>query len=175
MKYVALLRGINVGGNRKVEMPKLKACLEELGLKDVITYINSGNVIFSSEKPEAKLSKLIELEIERRFGFFVPVIIRSHKQIEQVVKQMPIEWTNNAEQKTDVLFLWPEVDQPNIVDLIEFKPEFEKVIYVPGALVWNIARKDASRGSSAKLISSNLYMQMTIRNINTVRKLFILM
>lgn len=175
MKYLALLRGINVGANRQVEMLKLKDCLEGIGLCDVKTYINSGNVVFSTDKTEGELSRLIEQAIERKFGFFVPTIVRTQNQIEYVVHKVPIEWTNDDQQKTDVLFLWPEVDQPSIIDLIEFKPEIEKVVYIPGAIVWNIARKDVSHGSSAKLINSNLYKQMTIRNINTVRKLYLLM
>jgi len=175
MKYLTLLRGINVGGNRKVEMPRLKACFEDLGFTDVVTYINSGNVIFSSEKAEAGLARQIELAIERKFGFFVPTITRSYTEVERVVKQVPIEWANDAEQKTDVMFLWPEVDQPNIVDMINIKPEIEKVIYLPGAMVWNVKRSDVTRSNMLKLVGTNIYKQMTIRNINTVRKLYLLM
>ena len=175
MKYSALLRGINVGGNRKVEMSKLKVCFEALGFANVVTYINSGNVVFSSDKPQAEVGGLIENEIERKFGFFVPTIVRSYKQIEQVVKQVPIEWTNDAQQKTDVLFLWPEIDQPSIVEMIGFKSEIERVVYIPGAMVWNIERKFVTKSNMLKLVGTNTYKQMTIRNINTVRKLYILM
>lgn len=175
MKYLALLRGINVGGNRKVEMAKLKQCLEGLGLTGVETYINSGNVIFDSDKTEAQLAKLIEQTIEKKFGFYVPTIIRGVNSIKQTVEKVPIEWTNDTQQKTDVLFLWPKVDQPSIVDMIKFKPEIEKVIYLPGALVWNIGREFVTNSNMLKLVGTNIYKQMTIRNINTVRKLYLLM
>lgn len=156
-------------------MPRLKACFEDLGFTDVLTYINSGNVIFSSEKAEAGLARQIELAIARKFGFFVPTITRSYTEVERVVKQVPIEWANDTEQKTDVMFLWPEVDQPSIVDMISIKPEIEKVIYIPGAMVWNVKRSDVTRSNMLKLVGTNIYKQMTIRNINTVRKLYLLM
>lgn len=172
---MALLRGINVGGNRKVEMAKLKQYLEGLGFTNVQTYINSGNVIFSSDKTEAELARLIEQTIENKFGFYVPTIVRDKKEIELLVQKIPIEWANDTQQRTDVMFLWPEVDLPSIVDMIEFKPEIERVIYLPGALVWNINREFVTQSSMTELVGTNIYKQMTIRNINTVRKLYLLM
>jgi uncharacterized protein (DUF1697 family) len=84
--YVALLRGINVGGNRKILMKDLKKSFEEMGFQDVVTYIQSGNVVFktSSEK-SIFLAEKIEKEIEQTFGFFVPVIIRQNTDIQELI------------------------------------------------------------------------------------------
>lgn len=173
--YVALLRGINVGGKAKVAMSRLKELGEELGFEQVRTYINSGNVILVSSKQASDVCQQLEQGIQQTFGLSVPVVVRSFAQIKTLLSEVPNAWSNDTEQKTDVLFLWPDIDKPSIVEHVDTKPELERVLYVPGALVWNIARKDVTRGSGIKLIKSDMYQHMTVRNINTVRKLYALM
>jgi uncharacterized protein (DUF1697 family) len=171
MKYVALLRGINVGGNAKVEMPRLKQVFEKAGCQQVATYINSGNVIFADDRSAKEFVKLLEKAIADEFGLQVPVVLRDAEAIHKLCQEIPASYTNDTQQKTDVLFLWENIDKPEVIKQIVFKPEIERVRYVAGALVWNIDRVNATRGSTAKLVSNQLYKSMTIRNINTVRKL----
>jgi uncharacterized protein (DUF1697 family) len=171
MVYVALLRGINVGGKCKVEMSRLKDLFEHLGYTKIKTYINSGNVIFEDNRLASEQHDLITVAIEKEFGFSVPVILRTHKEIEELCKSIPLEWTNDVAQKTDVMFLWDEIDSVEILEKVAHKPEIENVLYLPGALVWNIGRQNVTKGSGIKLIKTNLYKHMTVRNINTVRKL----
>jgi uncharacterized protein (DUF1697 family) len=173
--YVALLRGINVGGKTKVDMATLKAAFEEMGCSSVRTYINSGNVVFRDRRGEAKLAATAEGAIADRFGLDVPVLVRDLANIRSLCAEIPDGWTNDKEQKTDVFFLWKEIDTPDLLEAVAFKPEIENVLHVHGALVWNIARANATRGSSIKLVRSDLYGKMTIRNVNTVRKLLALM
>ncbi|MBP9779271.1 DUF1697 domain-containing protein [Candidatus Gracilibacteria bacterium] len=167
-KYVALLRGINVGGNKKVEMSRLKTCFEEMGHEDVTTYINSGNVIFSSDNSD--FSK-IEEKLKTTFGFDIPVILRSRENILQLVYQIREEWKNDTEQKTDVLFLTPEYANENSLELIKIIPEIDNLIYLDGAIIWNIDRVNYNRSGMNKFIGTIIYKNMTARNINTVRKL----
>ena len=169
MKYVALLRGINVGGKTRVEMPRLKAAFEQLGYKNVSTYINSGNVIFESQKAPDESD--LEIAIRREFKLDVPVIVRSQENLRELVNDIPAGWTNDKEQKTDVMFLWREIDNKDILTKAAVKPEIEKTLYLPGALVWNIGREHVDKGGGIKLIKTDIYPKMTIRNINTVRKL----
>jgi len=176
MVYVALLRGINVGGKHTVAMARLKSTFEALGLENVSTFINSGNVIFTtSETDEAKLCTRIEKAIEKDFGFAVPTLLRNLTQMHAFMKQLPKNWHNDDRHKCDVMFLWPGYDKPGVVDLIKIKPEIEELKYIPGALVWRIGRADVRRGSTATIIGSDLYKQMTIRNANSVRKIYALM
>ncbi len=176
MIYVALLRGINVGGNNKVPMAELKTLFEQLGFTGVVTYINSGNVIFWSElKTDVEIIEKIESGIEEIFGFSVSVIVRNFDEIRATIAAIPSGYTNNAKQKTDVMFLWPGVDSPKVLDSIVVKSEIEIVRYVPGAIVWNIMREHVTKSAMLKIISTPLYKQMTVRNINTVRKLELLM
>ena len=174
MRYVALLRGINVGGKSRVEMSRLKKVFEALGCEHVTTYINSGNVLFSDMRNAQVLCEVVEQAIEKEFGFFVPVVLRSATDIAALCAFIPVTWTNDTVQRTDVMFLWDEVDSPDILSKVAHKPDIENVLYVPGALVWNIGRENVTKGSGIKLIKTELYKHMTVRNINTVRKLQIL-
>jgi uncharacterized protein (DUF1697 family) len=171
MRYVVLLRGINVGGKAKVPMPELRAVFEALGGADVATYINSGNVLVSDERGAAELAGAAEEAIEKAFGFPVAVVVRTEDQIAELCDAIPSEWTNDGEHRTDVMFLRDEADRPGLLDEIEHRPEVEDVRHLAGALVWHVLRKDANRSSARKLAGTELYRQLTIRNVNTVRKL----
>lgn len=171
MKYVALLRGINVGGNNKVEMGQLKACFETLGFSDVSTYINSGNVIFETKATaEAKLAAQIEGAIEQNFQLSIRVVVRSEKNIRKVCAEIPADWVNDRENKTDILFLWPEYAQPETVGLIG-TTKVDTLLYVDGAIVWHLKKKDYAKSGMNKFIGTEVYKNMTARNVNTVRKL----
>ncbi len=167
MKYVALLRGINVGGNKKVEMKKLAAVFTELGYADVRTYINSGNVIFSSPKKDfARIGPALK----HTFGFPIEVIVRDAKNIASLVQKIPKEWGNDTKQRTDVIFLWEGYDSKRSLSLIKQKP-VDTLVYIDGAIVWNLARKNVNKSGMRDFIGTDVYKHMTARNINTVRKL----
>lgn len=171
MKYVALLRGINVGGNSKIEMARLRTLFADLGYTNVSTYINSGNVIFDTDDNQQQITNDIEQGIKEAFGLSVPVLVRTKESVDTLCQEIPSEWENDSNQRTDVLFLWHEIDNLSILESIKHKPDIERVLYLPGALVWNIDRKNVTRGSMLKIIGTDVYKKMTVRNINTVRKL----
>lgn len=176
MVYVALLRGINVGGNNKVDMKRLKAAMEEAGLNHVVTYINSGNIVFTSTQSDKHaLAGVVETVISETFGLDIKVLIRSFGDYETMMKALPEDWQNNDEMKSDVLFLWEEVDQESVLDQLIFKPELETVIYSPGAVLWSVSRALASKSGMSKIIGTKLYSKVTIRNVNTTRKIYELM
>jgi uncharacterized protein (DUF1697 family) len=88
-KKIAILRGINVGGKRRILMADLKLLFESFGLKNVVTYIQSGNVIFDSDQLNSELENLFEKGITEKFGFDVPVIVRSSKDLEKAIQKNP--------------------------------------------------------------------------------------
>lgn len=175
MVYIALLRGINVGGNSKVEMKRLKEIFEKAGLLNVSTYINSGNVIFESTEMSEKLTVYLEKAVEKEFGFKIKIVVKSLKDIEAIAGKLPDNWKNDLEMKTDVMFLWEDVDNKKVLESLIIKPELDNVIYVEGALLWMVKRKDITRSGMLRLVGTPLYKQMTIRNCNTLRKLLSLM
>lgn len=172
IRYVALLRGINVGGNNKVEMSKLKKVFEDLGFSDVRTYINSGNVIFESvEKDTKKLNSIIEKAIKATFRFEVKTLIRTDKELKKLCKIIPSTWKNDTEQKTDVLFLWDAFNKKSTLDTLSLTPGIDNVKYISGAIIWNIKRKEYNKSALHKIIGTTFYKNTTIRNVNTVHKL----
>ncbi len=171
-KFVALLRGINVGGNCKVEMSRLKKTFEELGFQNVRTYINSGNVLFESgDENIKKLNALIEARLKETFKFEVKTLLRDAENILMLAQKVPKEWENGGDQKTDVLFLWEDYDSKDSLKLIEPKEGIDTLMYLPGTIVWNVDCKQLNKSGMKKFIGSKLYKKMTARNVNTLRKL----
>jgi uncharacterized protein (DUF1697 family) len=174
--YVALLRGINVGGKNKVDMKSLKAVFEEAGMSAVTTYINSGNVVFSSRaRNHMRLAARLEEAIAGHFGFHVKVLLRDLDGIRGVTDALPPDWVNGKTMKCDVMFLWEGVDDPGVLEDLTIKPSIDEVRYAPGAIIWKVDRPDVTRSGMMKLVGTPLYQQMTIRNCNTARKLLALM
>ncbi len=171
MKYVVLLRGINVGGNNKVSMKDLKLSLENKGFSNVYTYINSGNVILSSSLSTSEVNELVESTIKQTFGLDVYVLTIPGADFQRIAKDLPKNWTNDTEMRCDCLFLWKEVDSPDVLDVLTIKPDIDRVKYVAGAIFWNINRENVTKSGLGKMIGMPLYKKVTIRNCNTVRKL----
>jgi uncharacterized protein (DUF1697 family) len=167
-KYVGLLRGINVGGNNRVEMPKLKRAFESLGFLNVSTYINTGNVIFETDKKD--LEEIIEKALKKAFGLPLRIVIRDAKNIKKLCKDIPRGFENNTEQKTDILFLWDEYNNKKSLTLIK-KTKVDTLKYIDGAVVWNVQKKYLTKSGMRGFTGSVIYKHMTARNINTVRKL----
>src|SRR5690606_38796466 len=110
MKFVCLFRGINVGGNNKVDMKTLKKEMELLGFNNVITYINSGNVIFESmEHDEKKLQKSIHDLVLKVFNVDSKTLVIKDVDFIDVANHIPDHYQNNDESKADVLFYYPEI------------------------------------------------------------------
>ncbi|MFA5895249.1 MAG: DUF1697 domain-containing protein [Candidatus Shapirobacteria bacterium] len=175
-KYVALLRGINVGGKNKVRMGTLKECFGALGYKNVVTYINSGNVIFETdESDEKRIINKSEAKLREIFGFELRLVVRGFENIKNICEKIPSDWANNADQKTDVMFLWEGVDNKESVDSIKLKPEIDTLLYADRAIIWHIDRVNYAKSGMNKFIGTDVYKNMTARNVNTIRKLYQLM
>ncbi len=176
MQYVVLLRGINVGGNNKVAMPELRQCLEKAGYTNVSTYINSGNVILESDESSVQeITDTIHVAIEKTFGFLVNVVVLSKDRFLSITNELPKSWVNDTSMKCDVMFLWDEIDTPEVLEKCVIKPEFDRVKYVPGAILWSVDRQNINKSGLLKLVGTTTYKKMTIRNCNTVRKLVALL
>ena len=176
MFYIAFLRGINVGGNRKVEMKRLKVLFEQLGLSEASTYINSGNIIFFDKShSKEQLVQILEKSIQEEFGFFVKVVLRSFAEIKAINAALPNNLVNDSTMKCDVMLLSEETDSPEILSQLIIKEEIDSVKYVKGAILWSVERKNVTRSGMLKLVGTKLYKEMTIRNSNTMRKLLSLL
>jgi uncharacterized protein (DUF1697 family) len=166
-RQIALLRGINVGGNKQVEMARLRTLMEELGYRDVRTYVNSGNVVFSG--PRASEKKL-EQAIAKVFGFDVPVVVRSRDELAAVVKSNPLRKIAKDPAKHLVVFCAAKATTD--LDPADFAPE---TFHVRGREVYLWAPGGIGTSPLAKLLANKpLGSKSTARNWRTVEKLLAL-
>jgi len=174
--FVALLRGVNVGGNNMISMSSLKKSFEALGFNDVVTYINSGNIIFKSKETDArKLESKIEKMLSKDYQLDSRVVLRSLSEMEKLVKNLPRNWNDDSGWRYNVIFLRHTIDSEKILAELEVKKDIEEVVYYPGALLWRAQISELTRTNMLKLSSRKMYQDMTIRNQNTTRKLYALM
>ncbi|HQP49305.1 MAG TPA: DUF1697 domain-containing protein [Spirochaetota bacterium] len=171
MRYIALLRGINVGGKNKVVMKDLTVLFESLDCFNVSTYINSGNVIFESKDGQDTIIKKVKADFKQEYDFEIPFLVKTEKEMKKIASAIPKEWQNDSTHKTDVAYLFPEIDSKEILDELPVKKEFIDIRYVPGALFWNIDRNNYNKSNLNKIISHRVYQFMTVRNVNTARYL----
>nr|WP_281367801.1 DUF1697 domain-containing protein [Saccharibacillus deserti] len=171
-----MLRGINVGGNNKVDMKRLKTAFEQVGMERVKTYINSGNIVFVNENlPRTELAGVLEGAIEAEFGLDIRVLVRSLEEMEAIFAVLPEHWSNGDEMKSDVFFLWDEVDQAAVPGELPLTPGVGTLLFAPRAVLFAVDRANAGRSGMNKLIGSKLYARMTVRNVNTTRQLLKMM
>jgi uncharacterized protein (DUF1697 family) len=176
MVYIALLRGINVGGKNKIDMKLLKQTFEKAGMYYVVTYINTGNVIFSNNVlSKTELSRVLEKAIHEDFGLQIKVVVRSAAEISTVINAIPESWKNDKDMKSDVMFLWDEIDDESVLTNLVIKPNIDTVKYVPGAILWSVDKKNVTKSGMSEIIGSKIYKQVTVRNVNTARKIYELM
>jgi len=177
VRYVALLRGVNVGGKSLIKMSDLKTAVESAGFANVSTYINSGNVIFSSgETDKEKLAKTITDTIKQTCNLEIKAVVLSKDDMATIVKQMPKGWGSNPEWKYNTLFLIPPYNIRDIIaEIGELKPDIEILEKGEGALYQAVEFKAFNRSKTGKLANMHCYKQMTIRNYNTTMKLHALL
>ena len=172
MAFVALLRGVNVGGKAAVDMRRLKATFERIGLTDARTFINSGNVVFTSTGADrSRLRRRIEQAIAADFDLPVPVLLRDTAEMQAVVEALPEGWRNDGEHKCDVFFC-DDFASPDCIDLLPFTPGLEEARFVPGAVLCRIPKARLARSKVNRIVGTDLYKRMTIRNCNTTRKVY---
>ena len=172
--YISILRGINVGGQKKIRMEDLKALYEWLGFRDVTNYIQSGNVIFTTSlniKIPA-LSEKIERAIEKKYHFLVPVIIRTADEMYQILSSNPfLNEKGINREKLHVTFLEELPQSTNVIVIKEgdFSPDMFRIIgkevylYCPGGY--------GNTKLSNTFFEKKLHMKATTRNWKTVGKL----
>ena len=172
-KFIALLRGINVSGQKQIKMPDLKSLFEESGFQNIETYIQSGNVIFTSkEKLPEKLEQKISLAIKRKFGFDVQIIVLTPEEIEYVLNNNPFIKKKKESEKLYVTFLAKSPSDENInkLNAIDYSPE-EYII--DGSYIYLFVPNGYGKAKlNNNLFENKLKVFGTTRNLKTIKALF---
>ena len=175
--FVALLRGVNVGGSNMISMNSLKESFETMGFTQVTTYINSGNIVFKTKEGDArKLEKKIEQMLSKDYELGSKVVVRNLCEMEQLVKSLPPGWNGGDNSwRYNVMFLRHSIDSEKILEDLPVKDDVDHLTYRPGALLWSAQVNELSKSYMAKLSSKKIFQDMTVRNLNTTKKLYELM
>ena len=171
-KYIAILRGINVGGKRKILMADLKELFSEIGFADIQTYIQSGNVIFNTKRKDdnIELANKIEQSIAKNYDFKVPVIVRNVEELNEVISNNPFFEKNDIE-RLHLTFLKevPETEKLDKIKTYDYSPDkFE--IKDKNVFVYCSGKYSDSKLTN-KFFESKLKVLATTRNWKTVLKL----
>lgn len=166
--YIALLRGINVGGQKKLKMADLKLLFGELGFEGVTTYIQTGNVVFTAKEGDGLAAK-ISKEIQTKFGFEVPVLIKTATEIENVLANCPF---NNPKKEASYFVLLetpPMKELVHILEQLEYPDEefviTDTCVYMYCATGYGLAKLNNN------LFEKKLKVAATTRNYRTLAKL----
>lgn len=176
-RYVALLRGINVGGKNLIKMAELRECFEGHGFEEVRTYIQSGNVIFdASGSKAAALERRIEGMLSDTFDYRASVVLRSHRQMKNVVERAPQGFGSQPKKhRYDVVFLKAPLTASQAMKSVPTREGVDRAWAGSGVLYFSRLISEASKSHLSKLVAMPIYQQMTIRNWNTTTKLLRLM
>lgn len=175
--YLALLRGINVGGKNIIKMADLRCCFEAEGFRDVGTYIQSGNVIFRSPSTGlGTLTKSIEGMLSAAFEYEASVVMRSRKQMRAVVSDAPSGFGERPETyRYDVIFLKAPLAATTAIEDVPARPGVDEAWAGSGVLYFSRRIDQASRSYLSRLASMPVYQRVTVRNWNTTTRLLELM
>lgn len=175
-RYVALLQGINVGGRNKVAMEDLREAFQAGGHSSVSTYIQSGNVIFSSEQPAGSLEGAVESLLEQRFGVQLVVVVRSHLQLRSVAQGAPDGFGAHPDRyHSDVVFLKAPLTSRQAMKVVELREGVDRAWPGSGVLYFERVSDRRTQSRMGRIIGTPEYQRMTIRNWNTTMKLLALL
>jgi uncharacterized protein (DUF1697 family) len=171
VQYLALLRGINVGGKNLVKMADLRSAVEEMGLDEVATYIQSGNVLFRAPRQKREeLAARIESALSRRFGVELKVVLLTEANLRAVVAGAPRGFGSKS-HLCDVVFVRKPLTVKRAFGVLEFRDGVDRAWTGPGVLYMSRLRSRATGSRLNRIASTPEYKNMTIRSWSTARKL----
>jgi len=172
-RHIALLRGINVGGKNIIKMTDIKACFEEMCFVNVVTYIQSGNVLFDSDENDSvKLTLQIEKTLSERFNYNSKVVLITQQTLNQIISDAPEGFgVFPDDYRYDVIFLKYPHTAEDALSKIKTKESVDFVTAGNGVLYCSGLSSMSGQSQMTKMIGTAIYKEMTIRNWNTTTKL----
>ena len=175
MKYIALLRGINISGKNKISMSELKLELEKNKYQNVSTYLNSGNVIFETNmKSKGDIIKDLCTIIKNKFNLEIPIFIMTSLELEDILNNYPNWWgTDNKKIYDNLIFIIPPTQYEEVYNTIGTpSKDIEKIKEYNNSIFWSYDLKNYRKSNWwSKTASTNIKDKITIRTANTMKKI----
>jgi uncharacterized protein (DUF1697 family) len=174
MRQIVLLRGINLGARNRIAMPELRRVLSDAGYDDVRTYVQSGNVVLSSDEAPDELARECERVIEEAFGLDIDVVVRTRNELAKVVRRNPLGGVATNPKRYQVSFLSEKLDRAKLQELETLAVDPERFVAIGRELyAWHPAGVARSK-LWARLAGKGLGVTATARNWTTVTSLLAL-
>lgn len=173
MRYLALLRGVNVGGKNKVVMARLTKQCHDWGFSEVKTYINSGNIIFEYENTNViKVGELFRELLKINYSFAIPVTVIKADDYCRALNSVPDWWNQEKTSANNAIFVIPPIRVIDVLKVVGSKESPYELFATFGSMIfWTAPRVTFSRTNFSKVVKTNVYNNITIRNANTALKL----
>lgn len=173
MRYILLLRGINVGGKNKVSMGELKEFMKNSGFENVISYINSGNLFFDSEEDRENCIRNIRHLLETNYDFSIPFALLTKEEYLEEREKLP-DWWNEDLARRDILFFSSDLDKTSVLAFLDKTVFYNEIVYVGKyAVFWGKYNESEYLKTTyhKKLMKEDFYKKITIRNGNTFERI----
>ena len=173
MKYIALLRGINISGKNKIAMSYLKKEFTTLGYKEVLTYLNSGNVVFESDIEDKNVIKNnIQIMIKDKINLDIPTYVITLQELDELISHSPDWWgKDNKDIFDNIIFIIPPTTYNEVFDTMGSPNEYEKIQEYKNNIFWSYDLKNYRKSNWwSKTASTEISNKITIRTANTLRK-----
>jgi uncharacterized protein (DUF1697 family) len=171
-KYVALLRGINVGGKNIIKMTDLKEEVEKSGYKKVSTFIQSGNVIFETDEDSTQnITKHLEIALSKAFSYQSKIVLIFHDQLKQILSEIPIEWKHQDNLRCYIAFVKEPMTPQKVLAEVKLKEDVDSAKLGKGVVYMSTLLTGITKSGFTKLIGSKVYQDITIRNYTTSKKI----
>ena len=174
MKYIVLLRGINISGKNKIAMSELKNSLESNNYSNVITYLNSGNVILNSDNSKEYIVDDIRTLIKKKFNLEIPVYVIDYLELKDILEHNPNWWgTNNKEIYDNIIFVMPPISSKVVFDSVgEPSKDIDRVKEYNNIIFWSFDLNNYKKSNWWKRTATeSVKDQITIRTANTMKKI----
>ncbi|SDL71044.1 DUF1697 domain-containing protein [Kriegella aquimaris] len=171
--YITLLRGINVGGRKKIKMDDLRQLLTQIGFEDVVTYIQSGNVVLkSNEKTLGVLEKMIATAIRNTYDFDVPILVKSKEEIQEILENNPFDNAEDLEANRIYFVLLGEVPRSDLVEALMQETFANEKFSITDNCVYLCCDKGYGKAKcDNNFFERKLKVAATTRNYRTMTKL----
>ena len=168
-----LLRGINVGRNRRIAMSDLRDLFSDMGYADPVTFIQSGNVLIGSRRPKSsRTASTIERRLSEAFDYDARVVVRDAAEVARIARGIPKRWDPEDESmRYNVLFLTDRIRADRVVDPATLEPGLESLAIGDHVLYWSAPLRTLTRTAMLKLASRPAYQEMTVRSLRTTLRL----
>jgi len=176
IEYLALLRGINVGGNNIIRMDDLKKIFINIGFTNVITYIQSGNIIFKyNKKNKAKLIAKIHKALYEKLNNKIDIALLTYEEIKEIIENKPEGFGDDNKNKYDVIYLIEPLESTEAIKEIRTRDNIDKIYTGKKVLYISRCIENLTKSYFPKIIKSPIYKNISIRNWNTTKNIYKLM